>query len=252
MAKSAAAKIQVIAHRGFSGIAPENTLLAFKKALEINVDFIELDIHQTKDDVLVVIHDDAIDRTTNGAGDVKDYTYKELLQFDAGIWRGPQFKGEKIPTLDEVLGLVKGKSKLLIEIKDTYNAYYGIEERALELIERHLAKKWCILQSFDDFSLEHVKIIDRSSSFELHKLLEFDISDLFDEINDGVYRYVKAINIDHELLTKEIVSKIQGHGFKVFTWTVNKEADIESVIAMGVNGIISNFPDRVQKILNYK
>ncbi len=245
-------KIKVIAHRGFSGIAPENTLIAIKKALELGVDFIEIDIHQTKDNVVVVIHDDAIDRTTNGAGEVKDYTYAELQQFDAGIWKGAQFKGEKIPTLDEVLTLIKGKSKLLIEIKDTYNAYYGIEERALELIERHSAKKWCVLQSFDDFSLEHVKLIDRSSSFELHKLLEFDISSLFDEINDGVYRYVKAINIDYELLTKEIVEKIHQNGFKVYTWTVNTEEAIKSVIEIGVDGIISNFPDRVKKVMNYK
>lgn len=245
-------KIKVIAHRGFSGIAPENTLIAIQKALELGVDFIEIDIHQTKDDVIVVIHDEAIDRTTNGTGEIKDFTYAQLQQFDAGSWKGPEFKGEKIPSLDQVLALIKGKTKLLIEIKDTYNIYNGIEERALELIERHSAKKWCVLQSFDDFSLEHVKMIDRTSSFELHKLLEFEISELFDEINGGVYRYVKAINIDFDLLTPEIVEKIHQKGFKIFTWTVNTEEDIRSALKMKVDGIISNFPDRVKKVMNDK
>jgi glycerophosphoryl diester phosphodiesterase len=242
-------KVKVIAHRGFSGIAPENTLIAFQKALDLGVDFIELDVHQTKDNVIVVIHDEDIRRTCNGAGLVKEMTYKELMQFDAGIWRGPAFKGEKIPTLAQVLELVKGATNLLIEIKDTYNEYEGIEERTLELIERYSAKKWCVLQSFDDFSLERIKLIDGRSTFELHKLLEFEIDPLFDEIGSGVYRYVKAINVDSDLLTEAIVAKIHAHKFKVYTWTVNTEEAIRKVIEMKVDGIISNFPDRVKKVL---
>jgi glycerophosphoryl diester phosphodiesterase len=242
-------KIKVIAHRGFSGIAPENTLIAFQKAMELGVDFIEIDVHQTKDHVIVVIHDEDIQRTTDGAGLIKEMTYAELQQYDAGIWRGSNFKGQKIPTLEEVLKLVNGKTKLLIEIKDTYNEYEGIEERTLELIERHSAKKWCVLQSFDDFSLERVILMDKRSTFELHKLLEFEIDDLFEEINEGIYKYVKAINIDYELLTAELVEKIHAHKFKVYTWTVNKEEAIRKVIEMKVDGIISNFPDRVKKVL---
>jgi glycerophosphoryl diester phosphodiesterase len=240
---------KVIAHRGFSGIAPENTLIAFQKALDLGVDYIELDVHQTKDNVIVVIHDEDIQRTTNGAGLVKEMTFAELQKYDAGIWRGPAFKGEKIPTLAQVLALVNGKTKLLIEIKDTFNEYEGIEERTLELIERFSAKKWCVVQSFDDFSLERVKTIDAKSTFELHKLLEFEIEPLFEEIKDGVYRYVKAINVDADLLTAEIVAKIHAHKFKVYTWTVNTEEAIRLVIGMKVDGIISNFPDRVKKVL---
>ncbi len=242
-------KVKVIAHRGFSGIAPENTLASIKKALELQVDFIEIDVHQTKDNEIVVIHDDTVDRTTGGVGRINEFTLSQLRKLDAGVWKGKEFQGERIPTLDEVLALVKGKSKLLIEIKDTYNEYEGIEERTLELIERHSAKKSCILQSFDDFSLLNIRAIDQTGSFELHKLLEFDVSSLFEEINEGVYRYVKAINIDYALLTAEMVDKIHQNKFQVFTWTVNTEDAIRSVIKMGVDGIISNYPDKVKNIL---
>lgn len=129
--------IMVIAHRGFSGQAPENTLASFQKAVELGSDMIELDVRFSKDGQVVVIHDDTIDRTTNGRGKVADYTLKELKQFDAGSWFAPQFSGERIPTLKEVLELVKGKVLVNIEIKDESPGQYKITD----LAERGLCKR---------------------------------------------------------------------------------------------------------------
>src|SRR3972149_9393656 len=108
--------VMVIAHRGFSGQAPENTLASFKKARELGSDMIELDVRFSKDGHMVVMHDDTLDRTTNGRGKVADYTLKELKQLDAGSWFAPQFSDERIPNLNEVLELAKGKILVNIEI----------------------------------------------------------------------------------------------------------------------------------------
>ncbi|MCE3399617.1 glycerophosphodiester phosphodiesterase, partial [Staphylococcus aureus] len=111
---------------------PENTLIAYKHALMLHIDMLEIDVHYTKDKQLVIIHDDTIDRTSNGKGKVKDYTLEELREFDFGVKRGDAFKGERIPTFDEVLDLVNNFSKkLLIEIK-TPSQYPGIEEMIVD------------------------------------------------------------------------------------------------------------------------
>lgn len=236
-----------IAHRGFSGIAPENTLAAVKKAAELGVNFIEIDIHQTLDKKLVVIHDNTVDRTTNGKGKVNSYTLEELKRLDAGSWKSEIYKNERIPTLEEFIEAVNGRARLLIEVKDEFNEYEGIEEEAVKILKKYGADKYTILQSFDDHSLYKLQALN--SGIELHKLLEYDISDLFEKIHSGVYKFVKAINIDFELLSRETVQKIHEEGFSAYTWTVNAEEDIRKVISYGVNGIISNYPDRVKKVL---
>ena len=131
--------VLVIAHRGFSGAAPENTLAAFKKAMEVDSDMMELDVRFSKDGQVVVMHDDTLDRTTNGRGKVSDYTLKELKQFDAGSWFAPQFAGEQIPTLVEVLEFAKGRIPVNFEIKDESPSRYKITDladRALQEVKK--------------------------------------------------------------------------------------------------------------------
>src|SRR3954452_5816424 len=110
-------KVHIIAHRGASGYAPENTIAAFDKALEIKTDYIEIDVQRSKDGKLVIIHDHKVDRTTNGTGYVRDLTYEQLKRLDAGSWNGPQFSGEKIPSFEEILDRYHGKIGILIELK---------------------------------------------------------------------------------------------------------------------------------------
>ena len=166
---SAASKdVETIAHRGASGYAPENTMAAFEKAVDMKADYFELDVQMTKDGKLVVIHDTSVDRTTDGSGMVKDLTLEEIHNLDAGSWFGEEFANERIPTLGEVLDEFRGKSGILIEIKSP-SLYPGIEEKiAAELSARNLDKpnnNKIIVQSFDQ---ESVQIFHSTSSFSTY------------------------------------------------------------------------------------
>lgn len=122
-------KILNVAHRGLSGLYPENTMIAFRKAIEADCDGIEMDVHLTRDGVPVVIHDEEVDRTTNGSGYVKDFTYEQLCNLDAGIKFSDEFKGEKIPTLKEFFDFMKDNDKLInIELKNSIIHYEGLEK----------------------------------------------------------------------------------------------------------------------------
>ena len=129
-------RVQIVAHRGASAYAPENTLAAFRKAIELGADVLELDVHQSIDNQLVVIHDGTVDRTTSGKGTVKDCTVAALKQLDAGSWFSPQFSGERIPTLEEVFGSTPDSINLLIELKAGSDEYPGIEGRLVDMIHR--------------------------------------------------------------------------------------------------------------------
>src|SRR5690554_851116 len=147
----------IIAHRGASGIAPENTLTAFQKAIEIGVDRIEMDLRQTIDGEVVVIHDKTIVRTTNGWGSVRKMSLKKLKSYSAGSWFNPDFIDEKVPTFREVLELVQGKTQLLLEVKDGSPYHQGIEKNIIELVNEYKANEWCIVQSFNDRILSNFR-----------------------------------------------------------------------------------------------
>jgi glycerophosphoryl diester phosphodiesterase len=138
----------LIGHRGAASLAPENTLASFRKAWENGAEMVELDVQRTKDGHLVVIHDDSVDRTTDGKGIVKDMTLGELKALDAGSWFSYEFRGEKIPTLEEVLDWSRGKIRIDMEIKNS-KQYPGIEKQITELIEKKGMEKEVIVTSFD-------------------------------------------------------------------------------------------------------
>ncbi len=142
----------VVAHRGASSLAPENTMAAVRKALELNVDIIEIDVHRSYDGELVVIHDDTVNRTTSGKGRVKDFTLDELKKLDAGRWFKLSFWGERIPTLREVLEETKDKTVLLIELKGERT-----EVRTVELVRELGMEDQVIIQSFDFQQVQKVK-----------------------------------------------------------------------------------------------
>ena len=152
--------VLVMAHRGFSGKAPENTLAAFRKAIEIGSDFIELDVRFSKDGHLVVFHDDTLERTTNGKGKVADFSLQELKGLDAGSWFGPSFSGEKIPTLREVLAQAKGRILVNIELKKGDQGPYtmmDLSDRALEEVQRAGMEKEVLFSSFDLAALKRIR-----------------------------------------------------------------------------------------------
>ncbi|MGV3503396.1 MAG: glycerophosphodiester phosphodiesterase [Adhaeribacter sp.] len=238
-------KIALIAHRGAADSAPENTLAAIRKALEGPAEFIEIDIHQTSDQQVVVMHDADVARTTNGEGRIGELSLAELRQLDAGSWFDPAFSQEKVPTLEEVLELVKGKKKLLIEIKKGENFYEGIEDNTLALIRRHRAQGWTVIQSFYDEVLE--KVWKNELSVPTHKLivgklpwlpLYYDHRPRWGSL-DKYYR-AAAINVNQYFATRAFIRHVHNKGFKTYVWTVDAPEDINKVIDRGADGVISN------------
>lgn len=244
----------IIAHRGASGHAPENTLSAFEKAIEIGVDMVELDVHLTKDGQVVVIHDETLDRTTNFKGEIKEMNWAEMKDADAGSWYGEAFKGEKLPTLDDALKLVNGRVKVLIEIKNGGDYYPGIEEKTWEVIQTNNAQDWCLIQSFSQFAVERFSSLN--TGLPVYKLvignlpiLPFhgDIKLKWGSILK--YKQFKGVNPHKKFAKKRIIKKLHKRGQEIFVWTVNKPEDIRKMIDKGVDGIITNYPDRVKKLL---
>ncbi|MEK7308179.1 MAG: glycerophosphodiester phosphodiesterase family protein, partial [Nitrospirota bacterium] len=208
----------------------ENTLLSFKKALDLQVDAIELDVHLCKTKEVVVIHDNKVDRTTNGTGYVAEKTFSELRLLDAG-------KGQKIPALQEVFDLIKRKITINIELKGK-----GTAKPVSEIIEKYVrGKGW----QYDDFLV---------SSFNRHELLEF--SKLKPEIKIGLVTVkasldlavkIKAhsVNVRYDAVNEDFVSTAHKKRLMVFAWTVNNSKDIKRIKSYGVDGIFSDFPDRL-------
>lgn len=225
-----------IGHRGACGYEPENTLLSFTRAIEIGVDIIELDVRFSKDKQLVVIHDDTIDRTTNGHGAVRDFTLKELQAFDAG-------KGEHIPTLREVFELVQRKAIINIELKDTGTAL-AVSTLTREYLDEH---NWHV----NDFI---VSSFNRMELTIFHQQLpSIPLAILFSQLPSDIIGMAQSISatyigINKDILTtQELAQKLQHTRLTVFVWTVNDPTEISRFVSMGVNGICSDFPDRVVK-----
>jgi glycerophosphoryl diester phosphodiesterase len=238
-------KIALIAHRGAADSAPENTLAAIRKALEGPAEFIEIDIHQTRDQQVVVMHDATVNRTTNGQGPIGNLTLAELRQLDAGSWYDATFSQEKVPTLEEVLTLVKGKKKLLIEIKKGDDYYEGIENNTLELIRKHQAQRWTVIQSFYDEVL--TKVWKSEYAVPTHKLIVGKIPWLpiyFDHrLRWGSldkYYQATAINVNQYFATRAFIRHVHSKGFKTYVWTVDEPQDINKVTDRGADGVISN------------
>lgn len=230
----------VIAHRGSSGTAPENTLAAFKFAIESGADFIELDVHLSKDGELIVMHDESVNRTTNGKGKIKELSLDQIKKLDAGKWFDDSFTGMVVPTLDEVFRLPDEKIKFLIEIKGTPKKYPGIEKKVADKIARYRVKNRCILQSFNLEFLKNFHTID--STFQLHYLV---VGKVFPENIPG---YIRAVNPNFHFVTAKKISKLHKANRTIFVWTVNDERKMKKLLELGVDGIITNFPGKLKAI----
>ena len=233
------------AHRGFSGNYPENTMLAFKKAFEAGADGIELDVQLTKDGEVVIIHDETIDRTTDGKGEVSSYTYEEIKKFDASFKFKGQYGKNLIPSLREYFEYIKDKNIVTnIELKTGVKEYLGIEEKVWDLIQEYNLQEKVIISSFNHFSVLRMKSIAPDLKYGL--LTESWI------INAGKYTKEVGVECYHPYfsnMTKEIVEEIKSHGIEINTFTVNEEKDIRDMIEKGIDIIIGNYPDLTKKIL---
>ncbi len=220
-----------IGHRGAMGYEPENTLLAIAKALSLDVDWIEIDVHNVENS-LIVFHDRRLERTTNGTGDICDRSFAYVRSLDAG-------KGQQIPTLAEVFDTVNRRCGINIELKGSNTA--GL---VIDLVQEYIDRGW----QYEDFLV---------SSFNHYELKQ--VQEACPEIAIGILIYGLPLNyleIAAELnavaiipafdyVTKELVQNIQNRGFKIFVYTVNEPEDIKAMKLLNVDGIFSNYPERV-------
>jgi glycerophosphoryl diester phosphodiesterase len=234
---------QVIAHRGGAKLAPENTSAAFQHAINLGVDMIEIDVEQTSDSVVVVLHDDHVDRTTNGTGRIDSLSYAYVKKLDAGSWFADEYKDERISTLEEVLQLINGQVILLIEIKDGSERYPGIEKRTVDLVHKYKANSWVIIQSFNKKAIDRVKILD--TSLRTYYLLGGGFNNFYKEA-----KATSSFDFDHEgvgvhqkYLNEENINNLMESGIKIFAWTVNNPADMDKFLQFGIDGIITDSPD---------
>ena len=236
------------AHRGFSSKYPENTLLAFEKAIEVGVDGMEFDVQLTKDGEIVIIHDETIDRTSNGSGLVKVFTYEVLLQYDFSASFTGQFGYIKIPLLREYFDLVKDTEIISnIELKNSVYDYEDLEEKVYELIVEYGLDKKVIISSFNHESIIKMKKIDSEIKCGF-------LSDCW-MIEPGKYTKAYGMECFHPAayyLTEEKVKAIHNEGIEVNVWLGKELMDYKKLIDMEIDVLISNDPDIVGEILKNK
>lgn len=234
----------VIAHRGASGYAPENTLPAFEKAVQMKSDAIECDIHETSDGYLVVHHDFEIGRIFAGKGLIRDMTLRELKKLDSGVRFGAEFKNTSIPTLDEMLDIVKVLSFINIEIKSNPVFYPNIVKKTAAVLKAYKMIEKTIISSFDHELLRSVK--------EECPALRTGI--LYGEPIEAPHIYAKklkasALHPHFNLVNPEMMAECRKNGIAVNAWTPNTPEEIKKVIGLGCDGIITNYPDTALKLL---
>ena len=233
--------MMVIAHRGASSYAPENTLAAFDLALQMGVRHIELDIDFTSDGHIVVIHDDTVDRTTNGSGPVTSHTLAALRALDAGSWFGTTFTGERIPTFNEVLARYKGRAHLHTEIKGHSPS---LSQRTADVIRTHGMEGQITITSFQKVRLEEMRAYAP----------ELPTGWLVVEVSEAIIVQARAMGVTQlcpraNTVTPALVRRLHAEGFVARAWGVTTEALMQQVVQAGADGMTVNFPDKLMAYL---
>jgi glycerophosphoryl diester phosphodiesterase len=242
---AASGKVLVIGHRGAMGHAPENTIASFQKGYEMHADIIELDIHLSKDGELVVMHDGDVRRTTKGRGHIKDMTLEEIKSLDAGSHFGSAFKAERVPTLSEVLLWAKEKLPLAIEIKGDPHPTAGIEEKLLGHLREFQMLDRVMVISFHHTSVKRVKELEPSVATGV--LFTGRLVNVVEAAKDAL---ADSVRPSWQYWSAELVDEVHDAGLTASTWTVNDEGTMEYLIAMGIDSIGTDYPDRLREVLN--
>jgi glycerophosphoryl diester phosphodiesterase len=228
-----------IAHRGASGDFPENTLVAFTAAIEAGAQMCEMDVQLCADGAAVVIHDETVNRTTGGRGAVAALSLAEIRRLDAGVKFVPTFAGTRVPTLEEVLELVKGKCALNVELKGP-----GVEREVCSLLRAHGAVADTIVSSFDWNSL--------AAAREFEPAVRLGV--LADRHADAMFAaalrlHAVSVNPRYDIVNEAMIDGAHRAGLKLLVWTIDRAARMRQMIAMGVDGIMTNYPGRLTALL---
>ncbi|MGN4141530.1 glycerophosphodiester phosphodiesterase [Staphylococcus equorum] len=235
----------IIAHRGASGYEPEHSFPAYDKAIhEMNIDYLELDLQITKDDNLVVMHDESVDRTTNGKGKVEDYTIEELKKMKL---KDKKERSLEIPTFDEVLDQYDNNVKYYIELKNAKDnpnmAHITVEKLKTKGL---FNSKYIVIQSFDDRALKTIK--NEDENIPLVKLIyDNELNKLDDNMLESISSYSYAVGISHKKIDRELIGSIENNAMQVHAFTVNNENDYRFLKQIGVKGFFTNYEDDIVK-----
>lgn len=222
-------RVLKIGHRGAAGHAPENTLAAIRKGIELGVDFVEIDVRCTADGILVALHDATVNRTTNGKGPIDRLTLRDVKALDAG-------NGERVPMLEEVLRVVSGQAGLMLELK-----VKGAAQKTVEVVQKAEFKDPVIYASFLHEELGIIRSVDAEAS----------LMALFGRLPQAsVARAMKYspshVGLRHDTVTRRLVEAFHDEDLLVFVYTTDTTREIQRAISVGVDGIISNVPERLR------
>ena len=236
----------VCAHRGRSGLYPENTMAAFEAAIELGADFIECDVHRTGDRQLVVMHDHDVKRTTDGEGPLTEMTLEQVLALDAGSWKGPQFAGERVPTLADVLDRIAPRIVVDIEIKQR-----GIAETVARQVTAAGAVRRTTIVSFGLGDLAEAKRANPELSCGL--ITSGPPEDSRDAIQSLISSALEVgcnfISCHHPAVTETLVRESHVAGLMLMAWTMDEPDDIRRMMQMQADALVSNYPERVLELL---
>lgn len=239
-------RTRVIAHRGFSGIAPENTLAAVRAAIEVGADMVEIDVTLSADGHIVVLHDETLDRTTNGSGEVSQLTLAELKRLDAGSWFDPSFAGERVPTLDQVLTEVEGRTLLNVEIKSEAVAR-GIVALVADTIRKLEMIDQVVVSSSSPTALQEVHSL--APDIRTAVLYNDTHHQGRDAVEIATELGATVFNIKRQRLTRRMLRRCRQHDIPVGVYTVNEARRMRRLVKKGIDAIFTDRPDRLIEIL---
>jgi glycerophosphoryl diester phosphodiesterase len=235
--------VLVIAHRGASGYAPENTLAAYRRAVAQGATFIETDLHLTRDAHFIAVHDETVDRTTNGQGAVHQLTLAELRRLDAGSWFASEFVSERIPTLEEILDFAK-KNDVVFYLELKPNGFWGGEHALVSALRGSSEIARSVIISFDPSILAGLRKIEPTIMTGL--LYEGTMEQPFERASEiGVRQLV----VRGDLVTPNLLQQARKQDLQVVCWTVNSPAHMRMLVSAGVDGIMTDYPDRLLTVL---
>lgn len=236
----------IFGHRGARGTHPENTMISFQEAARTGAHGIEFDVHLSKDGEVVIIHDETLNRTTNGSGLVCEHTLEELKQLDAGSHFNVAFQGARIPTLREVLAWLRGNELLInIELKNDRIRYIELEQKVVALVREFSLEKRIIFSSFNHKSV--ADLADLAPDIERAILYHFPLQDAMEEAR---LHHASGLHPNFHLLTKEFVGETKSQGFTLRPYTINDDEDIKRMISFGVDVIITDYPSKALSLLH--
>ena len=241
--------VPIVAHRGFSYAAPENTIASTRLAIESGADGCECDVYRTSDGKIVLMHDDKLKRTTGSDGVITDFDFESLSKLDAGSWKSPEFKEEKIPTLDEFLALLGGTDcRPVVEIK-----MEGIEKPVVDAIKKAGLLDKTVVIAFSSNVVRKIREMEPKLSVawlygKKHEGTALELADLLTA--EAKKCNTNILDLNHELISPELLKTLRNRGFFVWAWTVDEPERMKTLLLWGIDSITTNRPDLLLEIMN--